>query len=137
MPSNFAARNPSRGDMPTEVSISRRPSSAPLRHYLIAALLATGLGVVDALRRHHVASARDATALALDDWSRDRGRLELNDADFVELSALPGVGPVMAERLLRWRAIRGVIHDVEELRLVPGIGVRTMERLEPFVTICR
>ena len=42
-----------------------------------------------------------------------------------ELLKIPGVGPVMAARILDWRAAHGRFASVDQLREVSGIGART------------
>jgi competence protein ComEA len=61
--------------------------------------------------------------------------LNLNSASLEELDALPGVGPVIAQRILDWRTAHGGFTSVEQLLSVPGIGDRTMERLRTLVTV--
>ncbi len=56
-------------------------------------------------------------------------RTSLNSATRQELERLPGVGPVMAERIASARPF----HDIEELIRVKGIGKATMERLRPLI----
>lgn len=63
------------------------------------------------------------------------GPVNLNTATVVDLDTLPGVGPVMAARILDWRAQHGRFASVDQLREVSGIGDRTFERLAPLVTV--
>ena len=60
-------------------------------------------------------------------------RLDLNAATQDELGALPGIGPSRAEAILRFRAVRGRIHSIDELREVPGLDAATVDRLRPLV----
>ena len=62
-------------------------------------------------------------------------RLDLNRADERTLDALPGVGPVLARRILEQRRQNGPFRRVEDLRAVRGIGPRLFERLRPYVTV--
>jgi competence protein ComEA len=62
-------------------------------------------------------------------------RLDLNRASREELERLPGIGPVMAGRILTLREKMGRFRGLEELRSVRGIGSATIERLRPFVII--
>lgn len=50
------------------------------------------------------------------------GVLDLNSADAAALDTLPGVGPVLAERIVAWREEHGRFSSVDELVEVSGIG---------------
>lgn len=50
------------------------------------------------------------------------GPLDLNAASLEQLETLPGVGPVLAQRIIDWRLAHGRFSDVGELREVGGIG---------------
>ena len=50
-------------------------------------------------------------------------------------SALPGVGPVTAAKILDWRSAHGRFASVDQLREVSGIGAKTFERLKPHVRV--
>jgi len=63
------------------------------------------------------------------------GPVNLNTATLEQLDTLPGVGPVMAGRILDWRAQHGRFATVDQLREVSGVGDRTFERLSPLVTV--
>ncbi len=56
-------------------------------------------------------------------------RVSLNSATPEELDALPGIGPVMAQRI----ALHRPYGSVDDLLEVPGIGPATLERLRPLV----
>jgi competence protein ComEA len=59
----------------------------------------------------------------------------LNTATAAQLEQLPGVGPVMAERILAWRQEHGRFSAVTELQEVSGIGEKTFAELEPHVFV--
>lgn len=61
------------------------------------------------------------------------GPVNLNTAGLAELDALPGVGPVLAERIVAWRDANGPFLSVEDLDAVSGIGPAMMERLRDLV----
>lgn len=61
--------------------------------------------------------------------------LDLNSATLADLDALPGVGPVLAQRILDWREQHGRFTAVEELGEVPGFGPATMARLTPLLAV--
>lgn len=62
-----------------------------------------------------------------------RDKLDLNAATAEQLDSLPGVGPVMAERIVRWRTENGRFTSVDQLRNVPGIGEAKFSRLRDAV----
>jgi len=61
--------------------------------------------------------------------------LDLNRAGAAELDALPGIGPVLARRIVEYRQQHGAFRRVEELRAVRGVGPRLLERLRPRVGV--
>jgi competence protein ComEA len=61
--------------------------------------------------------------------------VDLNSATASDLDTLPGVGPVMAGRILDWRTAHGRFTSVDQLREVSGIGARTFDRLKPHVRV--
>jgi competence protein ComEA len=67
--------------------------------------------------------------------ARDPGVVDLNRADTAELDALPGIGPVLARRIVEYRRQHGPFRRVEELRAVRGVGPRLLERLRARVGV--
>ncbi|GAA8849412.1 hypothetical protein DUHN55_29770 [Helicobacter pylori] len=61
--------------------------------------------------------------------------VNLNTADLATLETLPGVGPVLAQRILDWRTEHGRFTAVEELGEVSGIGDKIYAQLAPEVTV--
>ena len=59
--------------------------------------------------------------------------LDLDSASVADLDRLPGIGPVLAARIVEHRRLHGRFHHVDELLLVPGIGPRLLERLRPWL----
>ena len=64
-------------------------------------------------------------------------RLDPNRDDEAALSALPGVGPGLARRMVLDRARRGPFADLEALGRVPGVGPATLRALAPYVALPR
>jgi competence protein ComEA len=62
------------------------------------------------------------------------GKVDLNRATLEQLDALPGVGPVTAQRILDWRSTHGRFARVDQLREVDGIGERRFAQLKDLVT---
>jgi competence ComEA-like helix-hairpin-helix protein len=59
------------------------------------------------------------------------GRVNVNTATVAELEALPGIGPVLARRIIEGRPYR----SVEELDRVKGIGPKRLKEIRPLVTV--
>jgi competence protein ComEA len=63
------------------------------------------------------------------------GRVHLNSATLEQLDALPGVGPVTAQKILDYRQEHGAFQSVEELDAVPGIGPTRLADLRELVEL--
>ncbi|GIF68694.1 hypothetical protein Ais01nite_67290 [Asanoa ishikariensis] len=63
------------------------------------------------------------------------GKVNLNTATLAELDGLPGVGPVLAQRILDHRTAKGGFKSVGDLRNVDGIGASRYEDLKELVTV--
>jgi len=61
--------------------------------------------------------------------------LDLNQASLHQLDGLPGIGPVLAGRIIDHRQRRGSFRSVSELRAVPGIGAKRYALLKDLVTV--
>ena len=61
--------------------------------------------------------------------------LDLNKATREDLEALPGIGPVLAGRILAYREAHGPFRRVEELEQVSGIGPKKLELIKPLLFI--
>ncbi len=62
-------------------------------------------------------------------------QLDLNSATAEELDALPGIGPVLASRIVEWRDKNGRFTSVDELGEVSGIGAKVLEKLRDRVRV--
>ena len=63
------------------------------------------------------------------------GPLDLNRATVQELTTLPGIGEVLAQRIVDYREAHGPFRSVEELIAVEGIGEGKLEKLRELVTV--
>jgi competence protein ComEA len=61
--------------------------------------------------------------------------VDINTADQTQLESLPGIGPVTAAAILKWRSDNGSFASVDQLLDVSGIGDVTLSRIAPFVTL--
>ena len=63
------------------------------------------------------------------------GPINLNTATLADLDTLPGVGPVLAQRILDARDAQGGFKVVSDLRKVDGIGDARYEQLKDLVVV--
>jgi competence protein ComEA len=63
------------------------------------------------------------------------GPVDLNSAGAAQLDALPGIGPVLAQRIVDFRTQHGRFASVDQLDDVPGIGPALYARLAPQVRV--
>lgn len=63
------------------------------------------------------------------------GLVDLNSATAQELDALPGIGPVLAQRIVAHRDEQGPFRSVDQLDDVPGIGPTIFAELAELVTV--
>lgn len=61
--------------------------------------------------------------------------VDVNTADSAALQTLPGIGEVLAQRILDRRSADGPFTAVEELLEVKGIGESTLEAIRPYITL--
>ena len=59
--------------------------------------------------------------------------MHLNSATLEQLDALPGVGPVTAQKILDYRQEHGAFGSVDELDAVSGIGPARLDELREVV----
>ena len=63
------------------------------------------------------------------------GHVDINRGSVEELRRLPGIGPVLAERVLRYRRENGKFATIRDIQNVKGIGVKRFAQLEPYIHI--
>ena len=61
------------------------------------------------------------------------GPVHLNSATIEQLDALPGVGPVTAQKIVDYRQKHGAFSSVDELDAIPGIGPARLDELRDLV----
>jgi competence ComEA-like helix-hairpin-helix protein len=61
--------------------------------------------------------------------------IDLNHATLEQLEQLPGVGPVMAASILKFRQQSGAFERVDDLLAIRGISRRRFEKIRPYVYV--
>ena len=79
--------------------------------------------------------AAEASTTTAGGSSPTPGPINLNTADAAALQSLPGIGPVLAGRIVAWRDANGPFPNVDVLGEVSGIGPALMADLRPLVRV--
>ena len=74
-------------------------------------------------------------AAAQEGSKKPKPPVNLNTASVAELARLPGVGQVIARRIVRHREKSGPFRKVDELLVIRGISQARLEKLRPLVTV--
>ncbi len=99
---------------------------ADLSQINLAAPMADGLQVVVPRRQPRGAAAPAGS-------EAPAGPVHLNTATLEQLDALPGVGPVTAQKILDYRTQNGGFASVDDLDAVSGIGPARLDSLRDLV----
>lgn len=93
---------------------------------VLTGLLISGSFMAPLGRLHAAPAAKEAGQTAL---------VNVNRADASELESIRGVGPMLAERIIKHRETNGRFERLEDLTLVPGIGQAKFEKIKSQITL--
>jgi competence protein ComEA len=80
-------------------------------------------------------SGRGGSGTVSGDRDPAGGRIDLNTASRAELQEVPGIGPALSERIVRYREDRGPFRSVGELVEVSGIGEKRVRAFAPYLRV--
>jgi competence protein ComEA len=63
------------------------------------------------------------------------GIININRATAKELDKLPGIGPVIAGRIVEYRKVNGFFQSIDDLKKVQGIGASTLEKFKSKIRV--
>jgi competence protein ComEA len=100
-------------------------------------ILNAGSRVQDAIRAAHgLTYAADLTRVNLAAPAGEpMHTVNVNTATAADLERLPGVGPVLARRIVEQREAKGLFRQLDDLLQVKGIGPRLLARLRPRLSL--
>jgi competence protein ComEA len=61
--------------------------------------------------------------------------LDLNQATLEDLEPLPGIGPVLAGRIVDYRQRHGPFKNIDDLENVSGIGPKKLALMKPYLIL--
>jgi competence ComEA-like helix-hairpin-helix protein len=62
-------------------------------------------------------------------------QISINEADVDELTELPGIGPVLARRIIEYRNQNGLLEKLEDLKRVKGVGDNLYQKILPYIKL--
>ena len=62
-------------------------------------------------------------------------RVNINTASMADLERLPGIGPVLSERIVAYREANGPFTSLDQIAEVDGISTGLLEQLRPMITL--
>jgi competence ComEA-like helix-hairpin-helix protein len=100
---------------------------------------ATGVGIsaykksrprLKEVQLHQAANLEDA-----DRFISEYNQVNINRFDIGRLTRLPGIGEVIAQRIVEYRKLHGPFKSKEELMQVKGIGARKFEQIKDSIVL--
>jgi len=62
-------------------------------------------------------------------------KININTASAKELEELPGIGPVLAEKIVSYREANGPFKSIDELKKVSGIGEKRFQAIKDLIVV--
>ena len=62
-------------------------------------------------------------------------KININTADLEQLQRLPGIGEVLAQRIITYRDKNGEFKSISELTNVEGIGLERLDKIMDYITL--
>jgi len=104
---------------------TRRTKGAMATLCLVAMVLAVAVSPALAVEGGDAKTAKDEPTRQID----------INKASAVELTAIPGVGNVIAQRIVEFRDKQGPFRRVEDLMKIRGIGEKSFQKIRPYIKV--
>ncbi len=74
-------------------------------------------------------------SFSYDSISREYPKININEADKLSLTKLPGIGRELAKRIVDYRSAKGYFRSTDEIKKVKGIGDKLFEKIKDKVCI--
>ncbi|WP_296970777.1 helix-hairpin-helix domain-containing protein [Tepidanaerobacter sp. EBM-38] len=67
--------------------------------------------------------------------SKNDGKININTAGETELTQLPGIGPVTAQKIMDYRKTNGLFKTIDDIKNVSGIGDKKFEQIKDKIKV--
>lgn len=98
-----------------------------------AQLVTDGMKIYIPKKGETVSSQTAGSSAAIKGVSNDK--VSLNQASLSELDTLPGIGPAIAQRIIDYRTEKKGFKNVEEVKLVSGVGDKLYEKIKEKISL--
>jgi comEA protein len=118
------------------------------KNIILVVALVLLLGVVGFIVRRVVKKQRtlESTDITMnDDFEREdelieemptpQGPININTANLFQIESLPLLGIERAKDIIEYREKNGLFESLDELTNISGIGMKTLEKLKPLITL--
>ena len=105
--------------------------------FLLALLVGIFLGRNSGGSPVQVSKLPPATSQSTDPAASEEtlGKVNINTANLEELQTLPGIGEVLAQRIIDYRNTHGDFQSISELTNVSGIGLERLDMIMDYITL--
>lgn len=79
--------------------------------------------------------AKDTNTTTAAVTEQSKGAVNINTADVSQLQLLPGIGSVLAQRIVDYRTEHGQFSSVLDLCQVEGIGLKKLDDIMAYITV--
>ena len=87
------------------------------------------------IRFRHLSDKKAISVEELDFLLKTEKSVNINYASASELMKLKGIGPVMADRIVKYREANGLFKDKNELKNIKGIGPKKFGAIKDYILI--
>lgn len=101
----------------------------------LARTLQDGEQIVVASAKAHAQDAQESESGGSAAQASGDGRININTASVTELTAISGIGPAKAQKIVAYREEHGGFKSVEDLCQVSGIGQKTLEAMRDEICV--
>ncbi|MEO0070666.1 MAG: ComEA family DNA-binding protein [candidate division WOR-3 bacterium] len=103
----------------------------------MAFLIGAGVNTFKKIARAKRARSSPVVVKTAKDSTESPPLLDINQATKEQLEALPGIGPVLAQRIITYREKSGGFKSISQLRKVSGIGPKRLSAIKDFITVSK
>jgi competence protein ComEA len=93
------------------------------------------IGEVSSPGSENIQNTSDHPSGQYSSGSRAESRININTASTDTLQALPGIGQVMAQRIVDYRDTNGSFTSIDDLEQVQGIGTNILDTIRDQITV--